>query len=393
PVPSAFSLPPMAGGASTRARPRSFPRRGGWRHWRRGAFTSCLDQALCHPPSPFLPWQVALLPVRVPAPSPVAVGGGTGDAGHSPLALIRPCPVPSAFSLPPMAGGASTRARPRSFPRRGGWRHWRRGAFTSCLDQALCHPPSPFLPWQVALLPVRVPAPSPIAAGGGTGGAGHSPLALVSRQCLNRWRFYPCASPLPPPSLWVEALQARGIREINFVGDSHQRFLMLFINYLVMHDVDDALWKFHGDIVINIPPPKGRTDLKPLKMNFYWVDGMYHNDEYGCTRRGFWSHRNTTFPDLSLSADPYGDCGVLVPTNLLIEHMNGMIKTEIRRYGIGYLDGWPVEIPRYFDTCSVKDRHYTCHKGKEGTKNGMFYGDVGEAMVMHTMYNLLYKLW
>ncbi|CAI7796209.1 unnamed protein product [Closterium sp. NIES-53] len=279
-----------------------------------------------------------------------------------------------------------------------------------------------------------------------------------------RWRFFPCASPVPPPSRWVEALQAQGIREISFVGDSHQRFLMLFINYLVMHDVDDALWKFHGDIVINIPPPKGRTDLKPLKLNFYWVDGMYHNDEYGCTRRGFWSHRNNTFPELSLSADvtiidggfwatcncfqpeqafskhlpayvawarrqqdrlqkwhakhskeneapsgtsgkpwmlyrsivpwkPYGECGVLVPTNLLIEHMNGMIKTEIRRYGIGYLDGWPVEIPRYFDTCSVKDRHYTCHKAKEGTKNGMFYGDVGEAMVMHTMYNLLYKLW
>ncbi|CAI5501519.1 unnamed protein product [Closterium sp. Naga37s-1] len=98
-----------------------------------------------------------------------------------------------------------------------------------------------------------------------------------------RWRFFPCASPVPPPPQWVEALQARGIREISFVGDSHQRFLMLFINYLVMHDVDDALWKFHGDIVINLPPPKGRTDLKPLKLNFYWVDGMYHNDEYGCT--------------------------------------------------------------------------------------------------------------
>ncbi|GJP41434.1 hypothetical protein CLOM_g1113 [Closterium sp. NIES-68] len=278
-----------------------------------------------------------------------------------------------------------------------------------------------------------------------------------------RWRFYPCAAPLPPPSQWVEALQERGIREISFVGDSHQRFLMLFINYLVMHDVDDALWKYHGDIVINLPPPKKRRDLQPLRLNFYWVDGMYQNDEYGCIRRGFWSHRNNTFPDLSKSADvtiidggfwatcnckqaeqafskhlpeyvawarrqldrlqlwhgkhrgngnsagangkpwmlyrsivPWrasGECGGLIPTNSLIEHMNAMIKAEIRRYGIGYLDGWPVEAPRYFDTCSEKDLHYTCHRKEQGTKNGMFFGDVGQAMVDNTLHNLLYKLW
>ncbi|CAI5473390.1 unnamed protein product [Closterium sp. Yama58-4] len=193
-----------------------------------------------------------------------------------------------------------------------------------------------------------------------------------------RWRFYPCASPLPPPSQWVEALQARGIREISFVGDSHQRFLMLFINYLVMHDVDDALWKFHGDIVINIPPPKERTDLKPLKMNFFWVDGTYQNGEYGCDCRGFWSHRNDSFPEFSDSAD--------------VTIIDGGFWAEIERYGIGYLDGWPVEAPRYFDTCTETDPHYTCHKPKQGTKNGMFFGDVGQAMVEHTIYTLLYRL-
>ncbi|GJP41439.1 hypothetical protein CLOM_g1118 [Closterium sp. NIES-68] len=292
-------------------------------------------------------------------------------------------------------------------------------------------------------------------------------------QNAYRWRFYPCASPLPPPFQWVEALQARGIREISFVGDSHQRFLMLFINYLVMHDIDDALWKYHGDIVIKVPPPKGRRDLQPLRLNFFWVDGMYQNGEYGCVRRGFWSHRNDSFPEVSASADvtiidggfwtacqcneseqafnkhlpeyvswarrqldrlhlwhgehkgeghrrgvegvgasnsgglsgkpwmlyrsilPWkanGTCGGSLVTNSLIEHMNEIIKGEIQRYGIGYLDGWPVEAPRYFDTCKEKDIHYTCHQADTHNKNGKFVGEVGEAMVLNTMYTLLNKL-
>ncbi|CAI5984460.1 unnamed protein product [Closterium sp. NIES-64] len=139
-------------------------------------------------------------------------------------------------------------------------------------------PSSGLCPIGVALLLMHCTAPHPYPSGT------FLPLTTSSPTLrFFRWRFFPCASPVPPPSQWVEALAARGIREISFVGDSHQRFLMLFLNYLVMHDVDDALWKFHGDIVINIPPPKGRADLKPLKLNFYWVDGMYHNDEYGCT--------------------------------------------------------------------------------------------------------------
>ncbi|CAI5949380.1 unnamed protein product [Closterium sp. NIES-65] len=143
---------------------------------------------------------------------------------------------------------------------------------------------APHLTLTLLALSFPLPLPLPRCASSGVPHPLPQPAFLCSLPSSHpRWRFFPCASPVPPPSQWVEALAARGIREISFVGDSHQRFLMLFLNYLVMHDVDDALWKFHGDIVINIPPPKGRADLKPLKLNFYWVDGMYHNDEYGCT--------------------------------------------------------------------------------------------------------------
>ncbi|CAI5484028.1 unnamed protein product [Closterium sp. Yama58-4] len=132
------------------------------------------------------------------------------------------------------------------------------------------------------------------------------------------WEFYPCAPPLPPPSHWVSALASGGIREINFVGDSHQRLLMLHLAFLLTHSVNDSHVGYHGDISIAVPDPATAHDtyntaprgddvaasvrgglreengvnqqqdqekqrqFEGLKLNFYWVDGIYQNGQFGC---------------------------------------------------------------------------------------------------------------
>ncbi|GJP48261.1 hypothetical protein CLOM_g7560 [Closterium sp. NIES-68] len=57
---------------------------------------------------------------------------------------------------------------------------------------------------------------------------------------------------------------------------------------------------------------KGRHDLEfvarnerneTLRINFYWVDGIYTNGEFGCTHRGAFSQHFDSFPNISLSSD------------------------------------------------------------------------------------------
>ncbi|CAI5958001.1 unnamed protein product [Closterium sp. NIES-65] len=94
-------------------------------------------------------------------------------------------------------------------------------------------------------------------------GAAHGRWLLDVSTGKYRWEFFPCAAPLPPPSHWVSALASRGIREINFVGDSHQRFLMLHLAYLLTHRVNDSHVDYHGDISISVPGPAPANDVAP----------------------------------------------------------------------------------------------------------------------------------
>ncbi|CAI6004996.1 unnamed protein product [Closterium sp. NIES-64] len=159
------------------------------------------------------------------------------------------------------------------------------------------------------------------------------------------WQLYPCAQPLLPPSEWLSALQSRGINEINIVGDSHQRFLFNHLIFLLTGEAYASDAKTRGNMMHEVfpspplPPPsppsppspaapstdqvsesffprspgassapaaelpdapaaaasapadKGTTqgsnsnqaaELRPLKLNFYWIAGIYNVGQHGC---------------------------------------------------------------------------------------------------------------
>ncbi|CAI6009098.1 unnamed protein product, partial [Closterium sp. NIES-65] len=104
---------------------------------------------------------------------------------------------------------------------------------------------------------------------------------LLNEQTQNyTWQLYPCAHPLPPTSQWVSALQSRGISEINFVGDSHVRFLFHHLYFLLTGKANASTFQYHWDIQLVVPPPS--PELQPLKLNFYWIGGMFVNGSFGC---------------------------------------------------------------------------------------------------------------
>ncbi|CAI5950536.1 unnamed protein product [Closterium sp. NIES-64] len=114
------------------------------------------------------------------------------------------------------------------------------------------------------------------------------------------WAFFPCAPAASPPSRWIEQLASRGIREINIVGDSHQRVLALHLHWLLSGEADKRIRKGHLDFSKESRNERNET----MRINFYWVDGIYRNDEFGCSHRGIYTHRNTTFPtNVSTTAD------------------------------------------------------------------------------------------
>ncbi|CAI7888402.1 unnamed protein product [Closterium sp. NIES-54] len=115
---------------------------------------------------------------------------------------------------------------------------------------------------------------------------------------------------------WLLDVRTGKYREINFVGDSHQRFLVLHLAYLMTHRVNASHVDYHGDISISVPGLAPANDAAPqgggesasgvrwglrgendrtqqreqqiqqefgeLKLNFYWVDGIYKNGQFGC---------------------------------------------------------------------------------------------------------------
>ena len=102
--------------------------------------------------------------------------------------------------------------------------------------------------------------------------------SLLPAALPSRWSLFPCSPPAIPPSEWVNALNARGIHEINIVGDSHQRFLKVHLVYLLT-GVVTSTGKYCFDVV---DIPLGTQSKPRLRINFVWIDGIYLNNEFGC---------------------------------------------------------------------------------------------------------------
>ncbi|CAI5462224.1 unnamed protein product [Closterium sp. Yama58-4] len=115
------------------------------------------------------------------------------------------------------------------------------------------------------------------------------------------WRFYPCAPSEPKrPSGWVAQLVRKGIQEINIVGDSHQRVMSFHLRYLLSGVADERMVRSHEDMNFTVTDERKG---KELRINFYWVDGIYRNREYGCSLRGQYTHNYHTFPNISTTAN------------------------------------------------------------------------------------------
>ncbi|GJP43540.1 hypothetical protein CLOM_g2989 [Closterium sp. NIES-68] len=113
------------------------------------------------------------------------------------------------------------------------------------------------------------------------------------------WTPYFCAHRELPPSRWIAALETRGIREISIVGDSHQRFFTAHLFYLLTGRADMGMQKWRDNLFYSARDGEGRE----LKINFYWIDGIYRNGEFGCSHRGTTTQRETQFPNISSTAD------------------------------------------------------------------------------------------
>ncbi|CAI5511807.1 unnamed protein product [Closterium sp. Naga37s-1] len=114
-----------------------------------------------------------------------------------------------------------------------------------------------------------------------------------------RWTFYRCTAQEVPPSEWIAALHERGIHEISIVGDSHQRFLAAHLHFLLTAQADKDVKRWQDNLVFDARDSSNRT----LRINFYWIDGIYKNGEFGCTHRGVTTNRSEAFPEISPTAD------------------------------------------------------------------------------------------
>ncbi|CAI7859653.1 unnamed protein product [Closterium sp. NIES-53] len=107
--------------------------------------------------------------------------------------------------------------------------------------------------------------------------AHHSPPPFLSKY-PTRWAFYRCTHPETPSSDWIGALHERGIREISIVGDSHQRYLAAHLHFLLTRKAERGVKRWRDNLVFYPRDSSNRT----LRINFYWIDGIYKNGEFGC---------------------------------------------------------------------------------------------------------------
>lgn len=76
-------------------------------------------------------------------------------------------------------------------------------------------------------------------------------------------------------------------------------------------------------------------------------------------------------------------------TNSFLRYTNVLGRTLCPRYKATFFDSWQVEAPRFSETCSLHDHHYSCIRQIGGGKAYMG-GDVGEAVAMAFLHYLLY---
>lgn len=78
-------------------------------------------------------------------------------------------------------------------------------------------------------------------------------------------------------------------------------------------------------------------------------------------------------------------------TNSFLRFANSLGRTLCPRFGVSFFDSWQIEAPRFSDTCSLHDHHYSCIRQVQG---GLAYmaGDVGEAVAMAFLHYLLYTM-
>ncbi|CAI7888394.1 unnamed protein product [Closterium sp. NIES-53] len=128
----------------------------------------------------------------------------------------------------------------------------------------------------------------------------HGRWLINAQKRAYEWQLYPCAHPLPPVSQWLSALQSRGISEINFVGDSHVRFLCHHLFFLLTGKANASAVKLHEYHQLVVPPPSPK--LQPLTLNFYWIGGIYIDGPFGCSYKNVTSFELLTFPKISTTA-------------------------------------------------------------------------------------------
>ncbi|CAI5976736.1 unnamed protein product [Closterium sp. NIES-64] len=82
-----------------------------------------------------------------------------------------------------------------------------------------------------------------------------------------------------PPSDWIGALHAKGIHEVSIVGDSHQRYLAAHLHLLLTRKAERGVKRWRDNLVFHPRDSSNRT----LRINFFWIDEIYKNGEFGCT--------------------------------------------------------------------------------------------------------------
>eukprot|EP00271_Cylindrocystis_brebissonii_P000852 TRINITY_DN11034_c0_g1_i1.p1 TRINITY_DN11034_c0_g1~~TRINITY_DN11034_c0_g1_i1.p1 ORF type:complete len:637 (+),score=52.25 TRINITY_DN11034_c0_g1_i1:662-2572(+) len=208
---------------------------------------------------------------------------------------------------------------------------------------------------------------------------------------------------LLPVNSFVSELAAKKVVEISMIGDEHMRNMFFQIQSFLSGKVFGGI---HEDIVWDYMDAASGFSLR---MNFYWLDGIYEDGHFGCHFRGTISGRTTTFPAFSQTSDiviigdglwTFKNCkhgeqayAYYVPqlldwmtkeaantkesTRLIwrsappypaaavpdCEHMrnsalawaNSLARDLTEAAGVEYLDLWPVEAVGYDEACSTQN--------------------------------------